>query len=508
MSSQATDINSEFSLLGLHTILLGTFGVGLLGFASLVATIVYNVFLHPLRKYPGPKLWAATRIPYTRSYLSGQVHRDILKLHQEYGPIVRVAPNELAYNHPDAWKDLHGHLKNGTGDHGRDPVFTKDSRQSIIGGNREDHSRFRRALSHGFSAQSMFEQESIIKKYVDLLFERLREKSSKDSQPVNMVAWYNWTTFDIIGDLAFGESFGCLDNSAYHPWVKILFDGIKEGTFKSNIRRYPIVEKLLMKFVPAELKNKRDQHVQLTREKVAKRVSMQTERSDFMDSMTKKKGPQELNFEELRANSSTLIVAGSETTATALSAITYYLTTHTRAMTKLNEEVRSAFSTEADIDMVSVQKLQYMQAVVNEGLRMYPPVPTGIMRRVSEGEGLFLGQYVPKGTLVQVWHWPVFHNPEHFTLPDSFIPERWLDNSRFTSDKKEAFQPFSVGPRNCIGRNLAYAEMRLILARMIWNFDMKLSEESRGWDEKSQVYLLWDKGPLNIYLTPRTLVRR
>lgn len=106
---------------------------------------------------------------------------------------------------------------------------------------------------------------------------------------------------------------------------------------------------------------------------------------------------QELQFEELRANSSTLIIAGSETTATALSAITYYLTTHTSALETLNNEVRSAFTSEDDINMVSVQKLQYMQAIINESLRMYPPVPTGIMRRVSEGDGLFLGQHVPKG---------------------------------------------------------------------------------------------------------------
>ncbi|KAF9873804.1 cytochrome P450 [Colletotrichum karsti] len=483
--------------------LWGVVGVVCLGFFSLVAVVTYNVFFHPLRAYPGPKSWAATRLPYTRSYLSGQVHRRILELHQEYGPIVRVAPNELAYSHPDAWKDLHGHLKNGTGDHGRDPIFTRDSRESIIGGNREDHSRYRRALSHGFSAQSMFDQQPIIRKYVDLLFQRLHENCAGGSKPLNMVAWYNWTTFDVIGDLAFGEPFGCLDNSDYHPWVKILFDGIKQGAFKNNIRRYPLIESILMKFIPAGLKNKREQHLQLTQEKFSKRLSAQTERPDFMDSMTRKKGDQGLTFDELRANSSTLIIAGSETTATALSAITYYLTTNTNALKKLNDEVRSAFGSEDEIDMVSVQKLQYMQAVINEGLRMYPPVPTGIMRRVSEGDGFFLGQYVPKGSLVQVWHWPTFHNPAHFTLPDSFIPERWLDDPRFAGDKKTSFEPFSVGPRNCIGRNLAYAEMRLILARMVWNFDLRISEESRGWDEKSQVYLLWEKGPVNMYLTPR-----
>ncbi|KAI3542082.1 cytochrome P450 [Colletotrichum abscissum] len=504
MSDHSTGFTAQ--ILNIRTLCSAFALVITLGVAYLFGTIIYNVFFHPLRVYPGPKLWAASRIPFTRATLSGQVHRKILALHQEYGPIVRVAPNELAYNSPDAWKDLHGHLKNGTGDHGRDPVATQDSRHGIIGANREDHSRFRRALSHGFSAQSMLEQEPIVKKYVDLLFQRLHEKCAGGAEALNMVAWYNWTTFDVIGDLAFGEPFHCLDDSGYHPWVKLIFDGIKGNSFKNCMRRFPPIEKLLIHLIPADLRNKRDQHIALTKEKVSKRLAMETDRPDFMDSMLRTKGPQKLTFEELKSNSSVLIIAGSETTATALSAITYYLCTNRQALDKLTHEVRTAFSSEEEIEMVSAQQLQYMQAVMNEGLRMYPPVPTGIVRRVTDDGGVFLGQYVPSGTLVQVWHWPAFHSPENFTLPDSFIPERWLDDARFSGDKKEAFQPFSVGPRNCIGRNLAYAEMRLILARMIWNFDMKLSEESGGWDDKSQVYLLWEKGPVNVYLTPREKV--
>ncbi|KZL68279.1 trichothecene C-15 hydroxylase (cytochrome P450), partial [Colletotrichum tofieldiae] len=504
MATQTTNFSSL--ILSFNIIPIALVATVSLGLAYLFGSILYNLYLHPLRTYPGPKLWAATRIPYTRSSLSGQMHRNILELHQKYGPIVRIAPNELAYNHPDAWKDVHGHLKNGTGDHGRDPVFSTDARHSIIGANREDHSRFRRALSRGFSAQSMFDQESIIKGYVDLLVQRLHEKCAGGSETLDMVSWYNWITFDVIGDLAFGEPFHCLDDSDYHPWVKLIFDNVKGGAFKMNARRYPLVERLLMNFVPASLRKKRDQHLALTHEKVAKRLSVKSERPDFMASMLRKKDSQALTFEELKSNSSTLIIAGSETTATALSAATYYVLSNPDSLKKLNDEVRNAFTSEDDIDMVSVQKLVYLQAVINEALRMYPPVPTGIMRRVTDDGGVFLGQYVPSGTLVQVWHWAAYHSPENFTLPDSFIPERWLDDPRFASDRKDGFQPFSVGPRNCIGRNLAYAEMRLVLARIIWNFDMRLGEDSKDWDEKSHVYLLWQKGPVSVFLTPRTIV--
>ncbi|GKT40464.1 trichothecene C-15 hydroxylase [Colletotrichum spaethianum] len=510
-------------------------------FVYLLGTIIYNVYFHSLRRYPGPKLWAATRIPYTRSSLSGQVHRRILELHQEYGPIVRIAPNELAYNHPDAWKDVHGHLKNGTGDHGRDPVFTTDTRHSIIGANRENHSRFRRALSHGFSAQSMFDQESIIEGYVDLLIRRLHEQCAGEPKALNMVSWYNWTTFDIIGDLAFGEPFHCLDESDYHPWVKMIFDGVKAGAFNMNARRYPLIERLLMNFVPADLQNQRAQHMALTHEKVQKRLSANFERPDFIGSMLRKKGPGELTFEELKFNSSTLITAGSETTATALSAITYYILSNTDSLKKLNAEVRNAFASEDDIGMVSVQKLVYMQAVINEGLRMYPPVPSGIVRRVTDDGGVFLGQYVPSGKYETLTH-PARHlckfgtglhtiapKTSLFLIP-SFLnaglmtlvlqattrmgfnlsrldPEIALEESEYPSScyPSHVLLSFDCRANLNLSSSLAYAEMRLILARIIWNFDMALDEASRGWDEKSQVYLLWEKGPVNVFLSPRTI---
>lgn len=114
----------------------------------------------------------------------------------------------------------------------------------------------------------------------------------------------------------------------------------------------------------------------------------------------------------------------------------------------------------------------------------------------------------------------MFHNPDFFQDAESFIPERWLGDPRFDGDQKAALEPFSVGPRNCIGKkyvmiqyalpiilltrcSLAYAEMRLILAKMIWHFDFKLDRRSEGWLEKSVVHFLWVKPELHIRLTPR-----
>jgi averantin hydroxylase len=85
------------------------------------------------------------------------------------------------------------------------------------------------------------------------------------------------------------------------------------------------------------------------------------------------------------------------------------------------------------------------------------------------------------------------------------VPERWLANppKEFADDDRAARAPFSLGPRNCIGRNLAYAEMRLILAKVCFNFDLELDEERCGnWIGDQKIYGLWEKASLYVKLTP------
>lgn len=101
-------------------------------------------------------------------------------------------------------------------------------------------------------------------------------------------------------------------------------------------------------------------------------------------------------MDEILATSNTLIVAGSETTATVLSATLYYVTSHPQVLNKLSEEIRSTFSSEQEITILSVQDLHYTLAVLDESMRMYPAVPTGPPRLIAKGGDVILGQFVPE----------------------------------------------------------------------------------------------------------------
>lgn len=123
-------------------------------------------------------------------------------------------PNELAFNTPQAFEDIYGH-RPGQVNMTRDPIHV-GAVESIPGAsnltmaNDVDHPRQRRALAHAFSKRALVEQESILRGYVKKFISRMREAAA-EGRPVNMVNWFCYTTFDIIGDLSFGEPFGCLE---------------------------------------------------------------------------------------------------------------------------------------------------------------------------------------------------------------------------------------------------------------------------------------------------------
>jgi cytochrome P450 len=413
-------------------------------------------------------------------------------------------PNEVSFTTAQAWKDIYGH------GHKQLPkyIFSREPNRapSIINADDADHTRYRKSLSHAFSDKALRSQEDLIKKYIDMLVQKLQLVASS-SEKTDMLRWYNLTTFDLIGDLAFGESFNGLESTRVHGWIAMLFSSIKIFPFIRTVKVYPFLGRLLPMIVPKRLMEDQAKHRAYTKSVVMKRVNNteQHGRGDFMDSMMKHRGEKDgLTDQELETNAEILVVAGSETTATLLSGATYWLLRTPDAMKKVTSEVRQAFQSEDEINFVSATaRLPYMLACLDEALRLYPPAPSGQQRITLEPTDIS-GVQVPAKTIVSVHQSAAYRSPHNFYQPMSYAPERWLPNppAQFANDDKSAVQPFSVGPRNCIGRNLAYNEMRLILARVLWNFDLELCDESREWYQQ-KTYILWEKPPLMCRLKQR-----
>ncbi|RYP61837.1 hypothetical protein DL771_009987 [Monosporascus sp. 5C6A] len=495
----------------------------LLGHCEAVCDMPANIFGEELiEAYPDAKL------AQQRSAKRELAFR-VAELHAKYGPIVRIGPDELAFSDPQAWRDIYGHRARASGSVSEGEFAKYDgfyrpvhgTPSSIFSARRDEHVMLRRQLAPGFSDRYMKAQEPIIGAYVDLLVRRLRDNCA-GGKPLNMREWFsflttspqiwmeltfrNWATFDIIGDLGFGSSFGCLEDSGYHPWVRNITDNFRHLGYLQVMNALGL-QPIIQLIVKSGIMKKRSAHNQFVTTKVSQRMKLGAERYDLIEGLIKKKdelfsGSEEDRLSLLRMNASVLILAGSETTATLLSGAVYLLTMNPDKLAKLTREVRDNFASDDEITLLSVNDLPYMLACLNESLRLYPPVAVGTARQVPRGGASVLGKFIPENTVVAVWHWAISRDPNFWTEPHMFQPERFMGDPKFKNDHIDAMQPFSYGPRDCVGRNLAYAEMRLILSKIIWHFDMVIDDGSRRWLPDQKVYILWDKPDLNIYLTP------
>ncbi|KAK4508554.1 hypothetical protein PRZ48_002293 [Zasmidium cellare] len=486
--------------------------LGVLSIAGLlhfIGSCLYNIYFHPLSRYPGPRLWAASQLPWTYHVFKGDLAKPIIpQLHEKYGRVVRIAPDRLIYADASAWRDLYVH-KSSTGQQNpRDPSkflpAPKGGINSMLLADDQSHARFRSFLSPAFSTKAMDEQRDLVNGYVTLLIKGLAE-STKEG-PQDLMAWLNWTSFDIIGDLCFGESFEGLVKRREHPWIYFIFHHITTGLMVAHLSStFPWTRRFLPYLSSNKSLQSRLQHRQMTIEKVKSRIDRgETDRPDIITLALREGGKEApLSLAELVPNMMTLIIAGSETTAGALAGALYLLCRNHHVYRRLMADIRTAFAKDGDIDIYQLNKLEYLTAVIREALRLYPPVPTEWHRRIADPAGqLVAGEWVPYGTFCGVAQYAANRYKPAFRDADSFIPERWLGDAKYAADELELVQPFAIGPRNCLGQSLAYMEMRLILARLLYNFDFTLSEPDRDWIDDQSTFGLWKKLPLMMHVVP------
>lgn len=209
--------------------------------------------------------------------------------------------------------------------------------------------------------------------------------------------------------------------------------------------------------------------------------------------------PEGLKFQEICENTALLMVGGSESTPSALPGATYLLLCNRTSLATLTSCLRTTFQSVEETNSITVN-IDYLLAALNEALRMYPPVGN-MLSRVTPPEGCFIaGRFVPGNTSISVSQWGVNRSASNFVRPNEFAPQGWRGDTEFRDDKPKVVQSFSVGPRNCLGRSMAFSEMKLVLAKFLYSFDLELCEESRGWMEGQKVLFFNERPPLMIKL--------
>ncbi|KAI4095176.1 MAG: hypothetical protein LQ339_007336 [Xanthoria mediterranea] len=339
---------------------------------------------------------------YCYWFLSGRQPRHILDLHRKFGPVVRTAPNELSFNTAQSWKDIYdfrpGHRTFIKGDFYDGGSFADRCGSIVSERDPQVHGLMRKSLAHAFSPRSLIEQEYLISKNIDAFIQKIHQDGSRG---VDIAMAFTLMSFDVIGDLGFGETLKGIESKDVHPWIDRMTGAMMQGAVADCFNRFPTLAKIAWTLFGRHIRSIIEDtkiNERYSIELVERRIHRKTERKDFFTRILENRTPGAFSDIQLAAHASDMVLAGSETSSTCLSTITYHLFKSPRVLQELRKEIRGSFQSYGDITAASTEPLKYMRAVILEGLRIYPPLPFALPRLVPEGGDTVDSHFLPAGS--------------------------------------------------------------------------------------------------------------
>ncbi|KAF1994668.1 benzoate 4-monooxygenase cytochrome P450 [Amniculicola lignicola CBS 123094] len=469
----------------------------------------------PSINFGGP-LAAVSNIWYAYHWFSGRWPWAVEKALRKYGPVVRIAPNELAFFTPQAFTDIYLPQRKNL------EVFVKtnfQNRGKDLGGLiwEEDPVRHRevaKQIAPAFSTRFLRILEPTIHEHVDYFVVRIEEVSANPKIPgVPLVRWTNWLAMDMSADLAWNEKMHQMRDMKDSVNLAVLLAFNSFATVLQVFKRFPLIRPLQYLFVPFSKITLFAQMEKATEVSVLHRIDQRgrTEHPDYFDYILPEDSPCPTSRKELLHIGSVSLqtmFAGWGPMADLFYGVFVLSLETPETLQLLTKEIRTSFSSYEEILAgKTLSSLPYLHACIEETLRMLPSNNTGLPR-ISPGT-MVDGQYIPKGTHVQSCIWALARHPDYFHDPLRYQPRRWLPTSHplhdpaFANDHLKSLYPFSLGPRVCMGREMAYTQAKMFLAKVLWKFDV-LQVEGQSFDlEKTLLhYGFFEKPEMYVRFVP------
>ncbi|CAJ0540849.1 Ff.00g077560.m01.CDS01 [Fusarium sp. VM40] len=396
-----------------------------------------------LSNFKGPRLaavskwWLITRVGGGRAYL------DFWEVTKKYGSIARVGPNDLVTDDPELMR----HILNVRTEYRRSDWydgmrFNPGSNNILSWRDEDEHFKLRSKMSAGYGGREVQDLEPKIDKNI-LAFIQLLRRYADNNKPVDLGRRAQFFTLDVISDLAFGEPFGFLEtDSDVYKYIQITEETLPSVMVTTvvpwlvKVLSSPLFKKLL----PSE--------------------------------------KDRLGFGKLMG------VAGSDTTATAIRSTMLHIITNPQVYAKLRAEIANTTYTESIIPDSLGRELPYLQAVIKEGLRIFPPVAGLMAKQVPPQGDTWKGQFIPGGTKIGYCAWGIFRREDIWgSDAGEFRPERWLESEGEKLKEMESALEliFSYGRWQCLGRPVALMELNKVYVELLRRFDFSICDPTNPW---------------------------
>ncbi|KAJ5320466.1 hypothetical protein N7508_000749 [Penicillium antarcticum] len=470
-----------------------------------LSVVVYNRYFHPLRHFPGP-FWASiTSLWLFKTYRLGKANDIHHGLHEKYGDFVRIGPKYLARPYSGLkmvplggrgglYDGFNMHIPNARTDSFSERDETKAAER-------------RRLVGAMYSQSNVLKYEPCIDRLIDL-FRQQMKNLSESGESMDMSVWLERYTFDVMGEIFHGREggFGMIrDDKDYNRWCYLMSVMPDVG---ASITYMPWGFQSLYMISQLAFQNTRDgilgmlDTVKQAKNAASQRWTVMQEgghypKTDMLSGlleMVREKGDKiKWNFSDVVVEVWSVIWAGSDTTATALTAIFYHLHKNPTKLAKLRQEIDTAFQQgrlEDPVRFSAARKLPYLHAVVMESMRIHPSTGAGFPREVPSGGVQLCGTFVPGGVEVLMTAAAVQVDKRAFGEDaHEWIPERWLQDDDTVRHMEKSMLQFGHGPRMCIGRIVSETEMYKLLPTILREFNFELLvdrwEVHKGWFNRS-----------------------
>ncbi|CAK7226446.1 hypothetical protein SCUCBS95973_006202 [Sporothrix curviconia] len=454
----------------------------------IVGLAVYRLFLHPLAKVPGPRLAAITSLycAYYDIYKGGQYIWAVQELHAQYGPVVRIMPNVVHVNDPVFVDKLYTQSPRVRRERAYTVLRVFTRQISMLATRDHDlHRRRRAVLSRYFSHQNVRRLVPLLNETLENLLRRLDQHSCEagtdaDGLPVpaHLKMYFKATTKDVIQSYAFGGGQMCLDMPDLNePLFRVLSMGRMAPTavhfpwFIKGMRSLPTSVLIqLFPFLQASISFAQSMTCTITTIKAGTSVPTEApvRSSIFHEVLSSGIDAANKETERIVDEAMVLAVAGTDTTAMTLTALTYKVLSDPVIFSRLRAELDAAIPDPSQFpDPVKLDGLPFLNALIEETLRMYPSATLrqdrvapdeDLVYTYADGTGRTL--ILPRGTVIGMTAPLLNRSPALYQDPNTFRPDRFLDDPTLARRSLT----FSRGARQCIGINLAYQELQTFTA--------------------------------------------
>ncbi|KAH6613096.1 cytochrome P450 3A17 [Boeremia exigua] len=418
-----------------------------------------------LSKLPGTWHSRYTDLVLRFYTLSGRRIFYVDGLHQTYGDVIRITPDQVAVADIVGVSQIHkigsGFLKSN---------FYMDLTPTREPGifamqNAHDHAARRKLFARAFSNSALKTNwEAEIRRKTTLAVSRIKDDATQRGKGADVLKWWTLMATDVITHLSFGDSFGMLEQGKQTSYIDALQAALLGGVLRAE---FPLMYTIL-RFIPLKGVQRMVTADDMVYEHGAVAIhNMRDGQGNNMNLFGQMLAASDdyekvgLTDKAVREEAGNLIVAGSDTTAVTLTYLVYAVLKDPELQARLEQEVVGLSD---QLNMTELESAPVLNSVIEETLRLYGAAP-GALPRIVPSQGFDVAGYrIPPGIEVSTQAYTLHRDPRIFQEPLRFDSNRFMDKSKLSTQQKAAYMPFGAGSRTCLGIHLAYLELRLATA--------------------------------------------